>query len=126
MYSLGKYRFKNFKIYKRVIGPFYKCIDDRLYAGRQGIVKVNELNGIFEEKLDYSHLTQVKNTLGLKGRYLVNFVEQEGFFGNNALPAHVKSVVYNGDHKLDVQWENGMSCVMSANNLNIYEVEHKK
>lgn len=48
IYNLGNYRYKNFKLYKRIWRFFYKCIDKGPYNYQEGVRKVNELCGIVE------------------------------------------------------------------------------
>ena len=49
--------------------------------------------------------------------YLVHFKEYESMFGNDPLEAVVRSY----KEKLDIQWENGWSCVIDFNKVYIYE-----
>ena len=49
VYNLGKYRYKNGKIYKKIFLLFYKRIDNKEYYPRIiGIKKVNALCHIYE------------------------------------------------------------------------------
>lgn len=117
IYNLGKYRYKNFKIYEQIWWIFYKCIDKGLYGVDVGIRKVNELCGIKEEEVDYSKLILLPISNEVSGKFLTNFKESNNYYLNDPLPAVIKP--YN--NRLDIQWENGHSCVIDASYINIYK-----
>lgn len=117
IYNLGRYRWKNFKIYKQVWWIFYKCIDEGPYSREMGVRKVNELCGIKEEETDYSQLILLPISNNTSGRFLANFKKSEGFFLNDPRPAKIKP--YKG--RLDIRWDNGWDCITDASHINIYK-----
>ena len=72
IYNLKNYRYKNFKLYKRIWGFLYKCIDKGPYGYMVGVRKINELCGI-DEKVDCSQLTLLPINNEISGKFLVNF-----------------------------------------------------
>ena len=124
-YNLGNYRFKNYKIYKKVWWIFYKCISGyKTYNTYFGVKEVKKLCGIVEEKPDYSHLERLFNPLRVEGKYLVNFKEDAYpiFHGNAPLPALITKRRFINSQRLEVVWENGWTVVIHPSHLNIYKI----
>jgi len=115
-YNLGRYRWKNFKIYEQIRWIFYKCIDKGPYSRDVGIRKVNKLCGI-DDAPDYSQLTLLIISNETSGRFLTKFKKDSRYFLNDPLPAKIKP--YKGI--LYIQWDNGRSCVIDASHINIYK-----
>ena len=118
IYNLGKYRWKNFRIYKQVWWLFYKCIDKGPYSFEVGVRKVNDLCGVEREKVDYSRLVLFPISNETSGRFLTNFKKDTyNFHPNDPLPAEIKPY----KNVLTIQWDNGRSCVINASHINIYK-----
>ena len=122
IYRFGKYMYKNRSVYEKIWWIFYKKIIPGPFSYRQGVIKINELNGIVEELPDYSSLIPLdpeRLTNDLKGEFLVNFKKSDVFFGNDPLPAKINP--YRGH--LNVKWENGMFAATHITNLNVWELK---
>jgi hypothetical protein len=120
VYRVGRYVYKNYKVYReRLFGIIKVPVDDKTYSPHAGVVKVNRLNGIEEEKFDTSHLAVIPRDEVCSGRYLVNFVKNGGWHPNHPKPA---SVSFLEDGRVDVDWDNGSWCRDMPDRLNFWEL----
>ena len=122
IYRFGKYMYKNRYVYEKIWWIFYKKIIPGPFSHRQGVIKINELNGINEVPPDYSSLIPLdpeRLTNDLKGKFLVNFKESDAFFGNDPLPAEINSC----KNHLRIEWENGMFADTDITDLNVWELK---
>ena len=119
IYNLGKYRYKDCKIYKQVWGFIYRCIDQGPLPYMTGVKRVNSLCGIKGANKDYSMLERIADHNSLNGSFLVNFKKPEGFFGNDPLPATVRP--YRG--KLLVKWSNGWEAQCDCTAFNVFKLK---
>jgi len=125
IYKLGRYVYKNYSIYKKIWGPFKKRVLKGPFSYRQGVIRVNRLNGIEEPKPDYSHLTPLDSeelTNNLSGNFLVNFKEPDEFFGNDPWPAEISPY----KERLLVKWSNGSTAVIDVERLNVWRMPDGK
>ena len=74
VYNLGKYRYKNFKIYKQVWLFFYKCIDKGPYVYIVGVNKVNALCDICETEKTFIKLNRYYDNIKEPLRFIVALV----------------------------------------------------
>jgi hypothetical protein len=122
-YKLNDYKYKNGKIYKKILWVFYKCIDKGPYGYDVGVRKINQLCGINEE-VDKSKLKRVPYNEVTNGRYLICFVNGDNFFLNDPLPATLtfkKEERSKQDSLVNVEWENGKYCTTKLSKLELYE-----
>lgn len=85
-YRLGDYIYKDFQIYKRVFGVFYREVSNTLYSYQVATREMHRLNGI-KVDVDTSNLKRVEATNRTCGRFLVNFKKEDNYHLNDPLPA---------------------------------------
>ena len=117
-YRLGDYIYKDFQIYKRVFGVFYRKVSNTLYSYQVATREMHRLNGI-KVDVDTSNLKRVEATNRTYGRFLVNFKKEDNYHLNDPLPAFIVP----HKERVNVMWDNGHSGIIDIKHLNVFELE---